>query len=51
MYKTIVIGGGNAGIEAAAVVARMNERVVLISFNIENIGELSCNPSDRKSVV
>ncbi len=45
MYKTIVIGGGNAGIEAAAVVARMNERVVLISFNIENIGELSCNPS------
>ncbi len=45
MYKTIVIGGGNAGIEAAAAVARMNERVVLISFNIENIGELSCNPS------
>lgn len=45
MYKTIVIGGGNAGVEAAAAVARMNKKVALITFNIENIGELSCNPS------
>lgn len=45
MYDTIVIGGGNAGIEAAAAVARMNKKVVLITFSKNNIGELSCNPS------
>lgn len=45
MYRTIVVGGGNAGVEAATSVARMGEKVALITFNIENIGELSCNPS------
>ncbi len=45
MYQTIVVGAGNAGVEAAAAVARMGKRVALITFNKENIGELSCNPS------
>ena len=45
MYNTIVIGAGNAGVEAASVVARMGHKVALITINRENIGELSCNPS------
>lgn len=45
MYNTIVIGAGNAGVEAASVVARMGRKVALITINRENIGELSCNPS------
>lgn len=45
MYNTIVIGAGNAGVEAASVVARMGHKVALITINHENIGELSCNPS------
>lgn len=45
MYRTIVVGGGNAGVEATSAVARMGERAALVTFNIENIGELSCNPS------
>ena len=45
MYQTIVIGGGNAGVEAAAAVARMGKKAALITFNKNNLGELSCNPS------
>lgn len=45
MYQTIVIGGGNAGIEAVSAVARMGKKACLITFNKKNIGELSCNPS------
>lgn len=45
MYNTIVIGAGNAGVEAAAVVARMGLKCALITINEKNIGELSCNPS------
>jgi tRNA uridine 5-carboxymethylaminomethyl modification enzyme len=44
-YDTIVIGGGNAGIEAAAVVARMGMAVAIITYSRSNLGELSCNPS------
>ena len=44
MYQTIVIGGGNAGVEAVSAVARMGKKACLITFNKENIGELSCNP-------
>lgn len=45
MYQTIIIGAGNAGVESAAVIARMGKKVALITFNLKNIGELSCNPS------
>ncbi len=45
MYDTIVIGAGNAGIEAACVAARIGAQVALVTFDKNNIGELSCNPS------
>ena len=45
MYQTIVIGAGNAGIEVAGAVARTGKKVALITFDKNNIGELSCNPS------
>lgn len=44
-YDVIVIGAGNAGLEAAFAGARLNKKVALITFNKNNIGELSCNPS------
>ncbi|GMO60757.1 MAG: tRNA uridine-5-carboxymethylaminomethyl(34) synthesis enzyme MnmG [Rickettsiales bacterium] len=44
-YDVIVIGGGNAGLEAATASARLDKKTALITFNKENIGELSCNPS------
>lgn len=44
-YDVIVIGAGNAGIEAATASARMNAKTLLITTQKSNIGELSCNPS------
>jgi tRNA uridine 5-carboxymethylaminomethyl modification enzyme len=44
-YDIIVIGGGHAGCEAAAVAARMGARVALISFDPAAIGAMSCNPA------
>lgn len=44
-YDIIVIGAGNAGLEASTAAARLNKKVALITFNRENVGELSCNPS------
>ncbi len=44
-YDVIVIGGGHAGVEAAAAVARMGCKIALITFSKNNIGEMSCNPS------
>ena len=41
----IVIGGGHAGTEAAAAAARMGCRTLLITQNIDTIGQLSCNPA------
>lgn len=41
----IVIGGGHAGVEAAAASCRRGARVVLITFDRRNVGALSCNPS------
>ena len=45
MYEVIVIGGGHAGIEAAAAASRMGAKTALITMNIETIGEMSCNPA------
>lgn len=45
MYDIIVIGAGNAGIEAACAAARIGAQVALVTFDKNNIGELSCNPS------
>jgi tRNA uridine 5-carboxymethylaminomethyl modification enzyme len=44
-YPIIVVGGGHAGIEAAAASARMGFETLLLTHNIETIGQMSCNPS------
>jgi tRNA uridine 5-carboxymethylaminomethyl modification enzyme len=44
-YSIIVVGGGHAGVEAAAAAARMGAQVLLISQNIDTIGQMSCNPA------
>lgn len=44
-YDIIVVGGGHAGLEAAAAAARRGCRVLLITQSLEKIGELSCNPA------
>jgi len=44
-FDIIVIGGGHAGIEAALAAARMRQKVLLLTHNLETIGQMSCNPS------
>ena len=44
-FDIIVVGGGHAGVEAAAVAARMGARVALLSFDLDAIGAMSCNPA------
>ncbi|MGB0845415.1 MAG: tRNA uridine-5-carboxymethylaminomethyl(34) synthesis enzyme MnmG [Thiolinea sp.] len=44
-YDVIVIGGGHAGTEAALAAARMGQRTLLLTHNIETIGQMSCNPA------
>ena len=44
-FDIIVVGGGHAGCEAAAVAARMGARVALVSFDPATIGAMSCNPA------
>ena len=44
-FDILVVGGGHAGVEAAAVAARMGARVGLVSFARDTIGAMSCNPA------
>ena len=44
-FDVIVIGGGHAGTEAALAAARMGRKTLLLSHNIETLGQMSCNPS------
>jgi tRNA uridine 5-carboxymethylaminomethyl modification enzyme len=44
-FDVIVIGGGHAGTEAALAAARMGQKTLLLSHNIETLGQMSCNPS------
>jgi len=43
--KLVVIGGGHAGVEAAAAAAKMGVPVILVTQQLESIGQMSCNPS------
>jgi tRNA uridine 5-carboxymethylaminomethyl modification enzyme len=45
MKQVVVIGGGHAGIEAAHICARMGMATTLLTMNLDQIGQMSCNPS------
>ena len=45
IYDVIVVGAGHAGCEAASAAATLGSRVLLITMNLQTIGEMSCNPA------
>lgn len=44
-YDVIVVGAGHAGCEAAAAAANMGSKVLLVTMNLQNIAQMSCNPA------
>ncbi|MGR5130010.1 tRNA uridine-5-carboxymethylaminomethyl(34) synthesis enzyme MnmG [Photobacterium swingsii] len=44
-FDVIVVGGGHAGTEAALATARMGQKTVLLTHNIDTLGQMSCNPA------
>lgn len=44
-YDIIVVGGGHAGAEAASAAAKMGSKVLLVTMNLQNIAQMSCNPA------
>ncbi|MEX2530261.1 MAG: tRNA uridine-5-carboxymethylaminomethyl(34) synthesis enzyme MnmG [Gemmatimonadota bacterium] len=44
-YEVVVVGGGHAGVEAAAAAARLGSRTLLITPDLDRLGQMSCNPA------
>src|SRR6478672_8373095 len=44
-YDVIVVGAGHAGCEAASAAANLGSKVLMITMNLQTIGEMSCNPA------
>ena len=44
-YDIIVVGGGHSGCEAAAASAKLGKKTLLVTMNMQTIGQMSCNPA------
>src|SRR6266571_3380131 len=47
-YDVIVVGAGHAGTEASVMAARLGAKVLLLTSNLDTIGQMSCNPAIRE---
>src|SRR5882672_1687349 len=45
IYDIIVVGAGHAGIEACLAAARMGSKTLMLTLNLDHIGQMSCNPA------